>query len=87
MWTHDLMAYFGAAPQWPNATPERYVPRLQAAGLEIVEVQEWSGKLRFTDVGAIVYYLKCVPWEVPRLLRRHPPGGAVRPAGTAGGDG
>lgn len=65
MWTHDLMAYFGAKPQWPNATPEQYVPRLRAAGLEIVDVQEWQGKLRFTDVGAIVYYLKCVPWEVP----------------------
>lgn len=65
MWTHDLMAYFGAKPQWPNATPERYVPRLRAAGLEIVNVQEWQGKLRFIDVGAIVYYLKCVPWEVP----------------------
>ncbi|MBX3051090.1 MAG: methyltransferase domain-containing protein [Caldilineaceae bacterium] len=67
MWTHDLMAYFGATPQWPDATPERYVPRLQAAGLEIVQVQEWAGKLRFTDVGAIVYYLKCVPWEVPNF--------------------
>lgn len=65
MWTHDLMAYFGAKPQWPNATPEQYVPRLQRAGLEITHVQEWEGKLRFTDVGAIVYYLKAVPWEVP----------------------
>lgn len=65
MWTHDLMAYFGRTPQWPDATPEKYLPRLRAAGLEIVDVQEWQGKLRFTDVGAIVYYLKCVPWEVP----------------------
>lgn len=65
MWTYDLMAYFGRTPQWPNATPERYVPRLKNAGLEIVQVQEWEGKLRFTDVGAIVYYLKAVPWEVP----------------------
>jgi len=65
MWTWDLMAYFGAKPQWPNATPQRYVPRLQAAGLEMAQVQEWAGKLHFTDVGAIVYYLKCVPWEVP----------------------
>ncbi|HRJ42578.1 MAG: methyltransferase domain-containing protein [Caldilineaceae bacterium] len=67
MWTYDLMAYFGAKPQWPTATPERYIPRLQAAGLEIAQAQEWQGKLRFTDVGAIVYYLKCVPWEVPNF--------------------
>lgn len=65
MWTHDLMAYFGRTPQWPNATPQQYVPRLQKAGLAIAQVQEWQGRLRFTDVGAIVYYLKAVPWEVP----------------------
>jgi len=61
----DLLAYFGAKPQWPNATPSQYLPRLRAAELEIVQTQEWSGKLRFSDVGAIVYYLKAVPWEVP----------------------
>ncbi len=65
LWSWDLLEYFGAKPQWPNATPAQYVPRLAAAGLEIAQVQEWSGKLRFTDVGAIVYYLKAVPWEVP----------------------
>lgn len=65
MWAWDLTAYFGAKPQWPNATPQQYVPRLRAAGLEIVQVQESQSKLHFTDVGAIVYYLKCVPWEVP----------------------
>lgn len=65
MWMWDLLACFGVRPQWPDATPQQYVPRLRAAGMEIVQVQEWSGKLRFTDVGAIVYYLKAVPWEVP----------------------
>ena len=67
LWSWDLLEYFGARPQWPNATPQTYAPRLQAAGMEIVQVQEWSGKLRFTDVGAIVYYLKAVPWEVPNF--------------------
>ena len=65
MWAWDLLAAFGATPQWPDATPAKYVPRLVAAGLEIVEVKEWEGKLSFTDVGAIVYYLRAVPWEVP----------------------
>jgi len=64
-WAHDLLAAFGAEPQWPDATPETYVPRLQAAGLTIIDVQDWSGQLSFTDVGAIVYYLKAVPWLVP----------------------
>jgi len=67
MWMWDLLACFGVQPQWPNATPEQYVPRLRAAGLGIVQVQEWNGKLRFADVGAIVYYLKAVPWEVPNF--------------------
>ncbi len=64
-WAHDLLAAFGAEPQWPDATPETYVPRLQAAGLTIIDAQDWSGRLSFTDVGAIVYYLKAVPWLVP----------------------
>jgi ubiquinone/menaquinone biosynthesis C-methylase UbiE len=60
----DLLAAFDATPQWPEATPAKYLPRLQSAGLEIVDQQDWSGKLSFTDVGAIVYYLKAVPWMV-----------------------
>jgi SAM-dependent methyltransferase len=64
MWAADLLAAFNAQPQWPNATPEQYLPRLLAAGLEIVDQQNWTGELAFTDVGAIVYYLKAVPWLV-----------------------
>ncbi len=52
-------------PQWPDATPQKYAPLMRAAGLSVVDVQEWSGRLVFTDVGAIVYYLKAVPWLVP----------------------
>jgi SAM-dependent methyltransferase len=65
LWAADLLAAFDAKPQWPDATPEKYLPRLKAAGLEIVNHQDWSGELTFTDVGAIVYYLKAVPWLVP----------------------
>lgn len=65
MWAWDLLAVFGAQPQWPDATPAKYLPRLQSAGLTIVDLQEWQGKLRFSDVGAIVYYLKAVVWQVP----------------------
>jgi SAM-dependent methyltransferase len=65
MWAYDLLAVFGARPQWPDAAPGKYVPELEAAGLTIVNTQEWSGRMVFTDVGAIVYYLKAVPWLVP----------------------
>jgi SAM-dependent methyltransferase len=65
LWAVDLLAAFDAKPQWPDATPAKYLPRLKAAGLEIVNHQDWSGELAFADVGAIVYYLKAVPWLVP----------------------
>lgn len=65
MWAWDLLAAFDATPEWPDATPARYVPLLEAAGLTTQNVEEWEGKLVFTDVGAIVYYLKATPWEVP----------------------
>ena len=44
---------------------EHYMPKLKAAGLMIKDLREWSGKLTFTDVGALVYYLKATPWVVP----------------------
>ena len=61
----DLQARFGAAPQWPYATPEYFGGKLAAAGLQVTEMEEWAGKMVFADVGAIVYYLKAVPWIVP----------------------
>ncbi len=65
MWAWDLLAAFDAEPRWPDATPAKYAPLLEAAGLTIAHSREWEGRLVFTDVGAIVYYLKAAPWEVP----------------------
>jgi SAM-dependent methyltransferase len=65
LWAYDLLEAFDAKPQWPEASLEQYVPRLKSAGLNIMDTQEWSGQLAFTDVGAVVYYLKAVPWLVP----------------------
>ena len=65
LWAQDLLAAFDAAPPWPEATPANHVPKLEAAGLKVVTAEEWSGKLAFCDVGAIVYYLKAIPWLVP----------------------
>lgn len=72
LWSQDLIAVFDVKPQWPEATLSHNVPKLEAAGLTIVVAEEWSGKLCFTDVGAIVYYLKAVPWLVPGFsVERH----------------
>ena len=65
LWAKDLLAEFGARPQWPDATPAYYLPRFEKAGLALNKLEEWRGNLTFTDVGAIVYYLKAVPWLVP----------------------
>jgi Uri superfamily endonuclease len=68
----DLQAAFGARPQWPWATPEYFGGSLRDAGLKIVACREWTGKELFTDVGAIVYYLKAVPWMAPGFsVKRH----------------
>ena len=63
-WASDLQAAFGARPKWPDAILDNALPWLEQAGLEIVTAREWAGKLTFTDVGAIVYYLRAVPWMV-----------------------
>jgi SAM-dependent methyltransferase len=64
LWAQDLIAAFGTRPQWPHATEAYYAPRLEEAGLVLDLVQSWQGDLAFTDVAAIVYYLKAVPWLV-----------------------
>jgi SAM-dependent methyltransferase len=65
LWAFDLLAHFGASPQWPNATYEDALTRLAAAGLELLQGADWRGNLIVKDVGALVYYLKAVPWLVP----------------------
>ncbi len=74
LWAHDLLAVFGATPPWPDSTLARYLPWLQTAGLTLVMAEDWSGELAFSDVGAIVYYLKAVPWLVPGFsVEKHLP--------------
>ncbi|RNB79640.1 hypothetical protein EDM56_29440 [Brevibacillus fluminis] len=41
------------------------VEQLEAAGFRIVEQMEEFPASRYYDTGAIVYYLKAIPWQVP----------------------
>lgn len=41
------------------------VTKLNEAGLKIIEQKEDIVKTRFYDIGAIAFYLKAVPWQVP----------------------
>ena len=65
LWAFDLLAAFDVKPQWPGSTLEKNVAQLRTTGLTMLNAEEWSGRLAFSDVGAVVYYLKAVPWLVP----------------------
>ncbi len=44
---------------------ERLSAELRDAALIIEDAREWHGSMTFRDVGAVVYFLRNVPWEVP----------------------
>ncbi len=45
-------------------TPDLAVRQLQAAGFEITQQLEDFPETRVADIGAVVYYLRAVPWQV-----------------------
>jgi SAM-dependent methyltransferase len=61
----DLLAWFGTEPHWPDVRVDRLAADLVRAGLDIELARSWRGTISFLDVGALVYYLKAIPWEVP----------------------
>jgi SAM-dependent methyltransferase len=61
----DLLQAFESKPQWPFFTLDFALSLIKSAGLKIDIARDWTGKAVFRDVGAIVYYLKAVPWTVP----------------------
>ena len=40
---------------------------LNKEGFEILQKEEWIGKNRFYDPGAVLYYMRCLSWCVPRF--------------------
>ena len=72
MRARDLQAALGASPRTPGVAMAKRAPLPREAGLTIADTQEWDGRLKFADVGAVVYYLKAVHWEVPGFgVRTH----------------
>lgn len=61
----DLLGRFGVAPQWPGVTLEDLSEEVRRIGLSIEEARSWWGTVEFGDVGALVYWLKAIPWMVP----------------------
>lgn len=63
----DLAAAFDhAAPRDDNSLAA-VTARLEAEGLVIRRGETWTGRQTFRDVGALVYFLRAVPWVVPQF--------------------
>lgn len=64
----ELNSLLGAEQyQYFYWTLDYAVNELEAAGWHILEQKEDYPVRRFFDVGAIVYYLKAIPWQVPKF--------------------
>lgn len=61
----ELHDWFGGEFLYPEVTAAAYVRSVEAAGLRVVDVDQWEGTMRFLDVAALVTYLGLVPWDVP----------------------
>jgi len=61
----DLLGLFRAMPPVPEAKLDHFVGDATRAGLTIERAEQWWGNSTFSDIGALVYYLKAIPWSVP----------------------
>lgn len=68
----DLTAAFDARLAYPDNTLARICDELTALGCEIRRSEEWRGEVSFLDIGALVYFLKAVPWVIEGFdVERH----------------
>ncbi|MCK4552777.1 class I SAM-dependent methyltransferase [Candidatus Pacearchaeota archaeon] len=62
--SQDLVKEFKAKRKFSDITLRKYSKQLSKEGFKIIKSKKWAGKRIFKDVGAIVYYLKAIPWIV-----------------------
>ena len=60
----DLADAFGSSLPYPDNTLSRVREEFVALGCEIRRAEEWRGAVRFADVGAVIFFLKAIPWVV-----------------------
>ena len=60
----DLVAAFGGRLAYPDNTLERVCEDFAALGCEIQLREAWRGPATFHDIGALVYFLKAIPWVI-----------------------
>lgn len=59
-----LISLFGTAPKWPHFTLDFVLQLLAPTKLMLVQAEEFTTQVEFFDVGALVYYLKTIPWLI-----------------------
>lgn len=69
----ELIERLGApAYEWEHWNLAFAAQELERAGLRVIEHMEGLSVTRFFDAGAVVYYLKAIPWTVPDFsVERH----------------
>jgi SAM-dependent methyltransferase len=61
----DLNMWMGAKIQDPISWSLcSMVLKLEKEGFEVTYQDECITKTRFFDIGAVIYYLKCIPWQI-----------------------
>lgn len=55
----------GFEPRFPNHSMENNLSAIKSAGFGIIDSREEFPKMRFLDIGALVYYAKIIEWEFP----------------------
>jgi SAM-dependent methyltransferase len=61
----DLLAAFGQPRQAAGSWLGLAIEQCGSAGLRVLESRTGDERLRFDDVGALVYFLRVVSWAVP----------------------
>lgn len=61
----EIHEWFDEEFAYPDVTSERFVEDLEAAGMRMDAVDDWSGTMEFSDAEAFVTYLGLVPWDAP----------------------
>jgi SAM-dependent methyltransferase len=54
----------GEMPKWTWSRSKAHY-WLECAGFKIMKSDESFGEMRFLDIGAVVYYAKVIPWQIP----------------------
>ncbi len=64
-YAEDLIKKFNTKRKFADWNIEKAKIELEQAEFKIELFRDWKGKMKFSDVGAIVYFLNAIPWTVP----------------------